>query len=112
MPADGGDINLEPRSRADASEVEDRVAQHAEDLRREHEERRRARRRRHLRWALYLLLPLLLIAIGYYYVTGGATVTSDDAYIKANTVAVSTNVAGLVQKVDVRDNQHVAAGQP
>jgi membrane fusion protein (multidrug efflux system) len=113
MPADGGDINLEPRSRADASEVEKRAApQRAEASRRVAEERRRERHRRRIRWALYLLLPLLLIVGGYFYVTGGRYMTSSDAYVEANMVAVSTDVSGLVQKIDVADNQRVVAGQP
>ena len=113
MPADGGDINLEPRSRADASEVEKRAApQRAEASRRVAEERWRERHRRRIRWALYLLLPLLLIVGGYFYVTGGRYMASSDAYVEANMVAVSTDVSGLVQKIDVADNQRVVAGQP
>src|SRR5579884_909332 len=113
MPADGGDIHLKPRSRADATEIEERSAQQrAEALRQAAEERRRERRRRRIRWALYLLLPIALIVAGYFYVTGGAYMTSDDAYVEANMVAVSTDVSGLVQKIDVHEDQRVAAGQP
>jgi membrane fusion protein (multidrug efflux system) len=113
MPADGGDIDLEPRLRADASEADKRAApQRAEAFRRMAEERRRERQRRRIRWALYLLLPLLLIAGGYFYVTGGRYMTSSDAYVEANIVAVSTGVSGLVQKIDVADNQRVVADQP
>jgi membrane fusion protein (multidrug efflux system) len=113
MPADGGNIDLEPRARADATEIEERaIEQRAEASRRAAEQRRRERRRRYTRWALYLLLPIALIVLGYLYVTGGAYVTSDDADVQANMVGVSTAVSGLVQKIDVRDNQHVVAGQP
>ncbi len=113
MPADGGDIDLRSRSRTDATEVESNsIEQRAEASRRAAEQRGRERRRRHIRWALYLLLPVVLIVLGYFYVTGGAYMTSNDAYVQADTVGVSTAVSGLVQKIDVRDNQHVAAGQP
>ncbi|HJU18674.1 MAG TPA: HlyD family secretion protein [Stellaceae bacterium] len=113
MPADGGHIDLQPRSRTDAVEVEARSpAGRAEDLRRAAEERRSERRRRRIRWLLYLLLPILLVVGAYFYVTGGQYMTSDDAYVEANMVAVSTDVSGLVQKIDVHDNQRVVAGQP
>jgi membrane fusion protein (multidrug efflux system) len=112
MPADGGDIDLRSRSRADATEIENNsIEQRAEASRRVAEQRRSDRRRRYIRWALYLLLPIILIILGYFYVTGGAYMTSSDAYVQADTVGVSTAVSGLVQKIDVRDNQHVVAGQ-
>jgi hypothetical protein len=80
MPADGGDVDLKPRSRADAAEVEERSAeQRAEAFRRVADERRREQRRRRIRWLFYLLLPLLLIVGGYFYVTGGAFMTREDA---------------------------------
>ena len=72
---------------------------------------RRPSRRRPVRWALYLLLPLVLIAGAYRYVTGGQVMSTDDAYVQADTVGISTDVSGIVKDVDVMDNQHVAAGQ-
>jgi membrane fusion protein (multidrug efflux system) len=36
---------------------------------------------------------------------------SDDAYVDAEKVGISTDVAGIVQTVEVKDNQHVDAGQ-
>jgi membrane fusion protein (multidrug efflux system) len=68
-------------------------------------------RRRWLRWALLLLLPFVLIAGGYWYVTGGQVMSTDDAYVEADKVGVSTDVSGLVKEVDVTENQHVAAGR-
>jgi membrane fusion protein (multidrug efflux system) len=113
MPADGGNIDLKSRSRGDAAELDEpTAAPHAEASRQVAEQRRSGRRRRRIRWALYLLLPLVLIVLGYFYVTGGAYMTSDDAYVQANTVGVATAVSGLVQKIDVRNNQRVVAGQP
>jgi len=68
-------------------------------------------RKRVTRWTLFGVLPLALLAGGYLYVTGGKIMSTDDAYVDADKVAVSTDIAGLVQDVDVSDNQHVAAGQ-
>ena len=47
----------------------------------------------------------------YWYVTGGQIMSTDDAYVNAEKVGISTDVAGIVKEVDVTDNQHVAAGQ-
>jgi membrane fusion protein, multidrug efflux system len=63
------------------------------------------------RWALFGVLLLALIVGGYFYFTGGTIMSTDDAYVDADKVAISTDVAGLVQGVDVSDNQHVTTGQ-
>jgi membrane fusion protein, multidrug efflux system len=63
------------------------------------------------RHALLALLPLVLIGGGYWYVTGGQTVSIDDAYVESDKVGVSTDVAGIVKNVDVLENQHVETGQ-
>jgi membrane fusion protein (multidrug efflux system) len=68
-------------------------------------------RNRRLRWALFALLPIALAGGAYWYVTGGRFMSTDDAYVDADKVGVSTDVSGIVQDVDVRDNQHVTAGQ-
>jgi membrane fusion protein (multidrug efflux system) len=72
---------------------------------------RRSRRRDRVRWGLFALLPLFLLGGGYYYVTGGQIMSTDDAYVQADRVGVSTDVSGIVQDVAVKDNEHVAAGQ-
>jgi membrane fusion protein (multidrug efflux system) len=68
-------------------------------------------RRRSLRWGLFALLPLALLVGGYFYFSGGQVMTTDDAYVDAEKVGISTDVSGIVQDVDVTDNDHVAAGQ-
>jgi membrane fusion protein, multidrug efflux system len=68
-------------------------------------------RKRMMRWALFGLLPVALIVGGYFYFTGGKIMSTDDAYVDAEKVGISTDVAGLVQDVAVADNQHVTAGQ-
>ena len=68
-------------------------------------------RRRWVRWALFALLPLALIAGGYWYVTGGRVMSTDNAYVEADKVGISTDVSGIVKEIDVGNNQHVEAGQ-
>jgi membrane fusion protein (multidrug efflux system) len=68
-------------------------------------------RRRWVRWVLFALLPLALIAGGYWYVTGGRVMSTDDAYVEADKVGISTDVSGIVKEVDVSNNQHVDNGQ-
>jgi membrane fusion protein, multidrug efflux system len=68
-------------------------------------------RRDRVRWILFGLLPIALIAGGLWYVLGGAIMSTDDAYVDAEKVGISTDVAGIVQTVDVKDNEHVNAGQ-
>jgi membrane fusion protein (multidrug efflux system) len=66
---------------------------------------------RWLRPALFALLPVALIYGGYVYVTGGRVMSVDDAYVESDKVGVSTDVSGVVQEVDVAENQHVEPGQ-
>lgn len=70
-----------------------------------------APRRPWVRRAMFALLPIALIAGAYWYVTGGQVVSIDDAYVEADKVGVSTDVAGIVKDVDVTENQHVETGQ-
>jgi membrane fusion protein (multidrug efflux system) len=67
--------------------------------------------RRSMRWAMFALLPLALIGGAYRYVTGGQVMSTDDAYVNAETVGISTDVSGIVQQIDVTENQHVDNGQ-
>ena len=67
--------------------------------------------RRWLRRTLFILLPLALLGAGYWYVSGGQVMSSDDAYVEADKVGVSTDVSGIVKEVGVTENQHVDAGQ-
>ncbi len=67
--------------------------------------------RRSMRWAMFALLPLALIGGAYRYVTGGQVMSTDDAYANAETVGISTDVSGIVQQIDVTENQHVDNGQ-
>jgi membrane fusion protein (multidrug efflux system) len=64
-----------------------------------------------IRRALFALLPLVLIAGSYWYVAGGKVMSTDDAYVEADTVGISTDVPGIVDEIDVTNNQHVDPGQ-
>jgi membrane fusion protein (multidrug efflux system) len=68
-------------------------------------------RRRWLRRALFALLPLILIVGGYWYVTGGRVMSTDNAYVEADKVGISTDVSGIVKEIEVSNNQHVDEGQ-
>lgn len=68
-------------------------------------------RRNYKRTVLFALLPLALVAGGYFYVAGGQVMSTDNAYIQADTVGVSTDVSGIVQSVEVHDNEQVKQGQ-
>jgi membrane fusion protein (multidrug efflux system) len=59
---------------------------------------------------MFALLPVALVAGGYFYVTGGTVMSTDNAYVQADMVGLSTDVAGIVTQVLVHDNQKVAKG--
>ena len=73
--------------------------------------RRRPLRQR-MRLPLMLLGPLVVVlAGGYWYLTTGRYVSTEDAYVQAARTSISTDVSGRVAQIDVRDNQTVKAGQ-
>jgi membrane fusion protein (multidrug efflux system) len=64
--------------------------------------------RRRFRLPLMIAGPAAVLAAGIYlYVTGGWYESTDDAYVQTARVAISTNVAGRVRELAVRDNQPV-----
>ena len=68
--------------------------------------------RRITRWTLLLGVPLVAIATGLYlYARGGNLVDTENAYVKADIVAVGAEIAGRVIEVRVQDNQAVAKGE-
>ena len=64
-----------------------------------------------LRGALFAALPIALAAGGYWYVAGGQVMSTEDAYVSADQVGVSTDVSGVVKRIHVVENQRVDAGQ-
>lgn len=66
-----------------------------------------------LRPILMIGVPaLVLLALAYVYFTSGRYVSTDNAYVKADTVSVSPDVGGRIVAVYVKQNQAVKAGDP
>jgi membrane fusion protein (multidrug efflux system) len=64
-----------------------------------------------LRTILMLIVPaLLLIGGGYYWMTSGRSVSTDDAQVKQDIVSVSPQVNGQVVQVFVRNGARVKRG--
>ncbi len=65
------------------------------------------------RLLLLVVIPLIAaIGVGYAYLKGGRYIETDNAYVKAEKVAVSAEVSGKIHAVLVQENQAVTAGQP
>jgi len=68
--------------------------------------------RRRVRRVLLWTGPLLVLMVaGYFYFTSGRYVSTDNAYVKADKVAISPQVEGAIVEVDVAENQEVHKGQ-
>jgi membrane fusion protein, multidrug efflux system len=73
---------------------------------------RRHSLRQRLRLPLMIAGPVVVfLAAAYWYLTGGRYVSTDDAYVQAARVAISTDISGRVVEIDVHDNDIVKAGQ-
>ena len=75
------------------------------------EQPRRQRGRGFIRLVLLLIVPVAA-AIGglYWYALGGRYITTENAYVKTNMIAIAPNISGRVVDVKVKDNQTVNAG--
>lgn len=65
------------------------------------------------RWRVPLMLsvPIIAVVAGLWYWFGSpGEVSTDNAYVKADVVSIAGEITGLVVKVNVRENQHVKAG--
>jgi membrane fusion protein (multidrug efflux system) len=70
------------------------------------------RRRRWLRLALMLGGVLAVAAgAGAFWLQGGRYSGTDDAYVQADKLLLSTDVSGIVQRIAVREGDMVKAGQ-
>jgi membrane fusion protein (multidrug efflux system) len=68
--------------------------------------------RQRLRLPLMLLGPAVVaILAGWWYVTSGRYVSTDDAYIQVARTMISADIAGRVMAVEIHDNERVAKGQ-
>jgi membrane fusion protein (multidrug efflux system) len=64
--------------------------------------------RRYRRTLLLVVLPIVALIGGVaFYLTGGRYVTTDDAYVGAQKVLITPDISGKVEKVVVREGQHV-----
>ncbi|MDB5504849.1 MAG: putative efflux pump protein (HlyD domain), EmrA-FarA family [Tardiphaga sp.] len=67
--------------------------------------------RRHRRTLLLVVLPIVALVGGVaFYLSGGRYVTTDDAYVGAQKVLITPDISGNVDKVVVREGQHVREG--
>ena len=65
-----------------------------------------------IRLLLLGVLPIaVLVTSAHYWVASGRYVSTDNAYIKANLIAISAEVSGRVDRVYVAENTPVKAGQ-
>src|ERR1700743_3171545 len=77
------------------------------------EPRRRlmAAMRRYRRVLLLVVLPIVAVIAGLvFYLSGGRYVTTDDAYVGAQKVLITPDISGKIEKVVVREGQHVNQG--
>jgi membrane fusion protein (multidrug efflux system) len=64
-----------------------------------------------MRATLMLIVPaLLVIGGGYMWLTGGRSVSTDDAQVKQDIVSVSPQVTGQIMQVFVRNGSRVKSG--
>ena len=73
--------------------------------------RKRDLLRRYRRTLLLVVLPLIAVIAGLvFYLSGGRYVTTDDAYVGAQKVLITPEVSGKIDKVTVKEGQHVKTG--
>ncbi len=67
--------------------------------------------RRYRRTLLLVVLPLAVLLAGVtFYLNGGRYVSTDDAYVGAQKVLITPDISGKIEKVVVREGQHVNEG--
>ncbi|MES5486087.1 HlyD family secretion protein [Bradyrhizobium sp. INPA03-11B] len=67
--------------------------------------------RRYRRVLLLVVLPIVaVIAGGVFYLNGGRYVGTDDAYVGAQKVLITPEISGKIDKIVVREGQHVKKG--
>jgi membrane fusion protein (multidrug efflux system) len=68
-------------------------------------------RRPSRRIALMIAVPLVLaVGGGWFWLTGGRYVDTDNAYVQQTMVSISPDISGRIVSVAVHDNQQVKAG--
>jgi membrane fusion protein (multidrug efflux system) len=67
--------------------------------------------RERLRLILLVVVPLLALVAGLaFYLAGGRTISTDNAYVGARKVLVTPDISGKVAAVRVKEGERVAAG--
>lgn len=67
--------------------------------------------RRYRRFLLLVVLPLVAVVAGFtFYLNGGRYVTTDDAYVGAQKVLITSDVSGKITTVTVKEGQQVSTG--
>jgi membrane fusion protein (multidrug efflux system) len=68
-------------------------------------------KRRWGRWIVMAIVPLTLIAIGgYFWLTSGQSVSTDNAYVQQDRVSVAAEVGGRIIETNVSGNDLVKEG--
>ena len=64
-----------------------------------------------VRLTLLIVIPAVAVAAGVFsYALGGRVVSTENAYVRNDVVAISTEIDGRVLRVNVEDNQFVEQG--
>jgi membrane fusion protein, multidrug efflux system len=67
--------------------------------------------RRYRRFLLLVVLPIIAVIGGFmFYLSGGRYVGTDDAYVGAQKVLITPDISGKIDKVVVKEGQHVNQG--
>src|SRR3974390_445753 len=67
--------------------------------------------RRSLRMILLIVLPVIaLVAGGIFYLSGGRSIGTDNAYVGAQKVLITPDISGKIVHVAVHEGQHVNPG--
>ena len=67
--------------------------------------------RRYRRFLLLVVLPIAVAIAGFvFYLNGGRYVGTDDAYVGAQKVLITPDISGKIDKVVVKEGQHVKQG--
>jgi membrane fusion protein (multidrug efflux system) len=67
--------------------------------------------RKRLRMILLVAIPLIAVGIGaFLYLGSGRYISTDNAYVGSQKVLITPDISGKVDRVMVREGQHVKAG--